>query len=108
VIRALTLWFGRDKTRGEGGVGDFHIETQGTSQDIPMATVNRPESRELPKYSARAESTHVSSLPDIDYQEQKFGFAGQRNYDDSLRREETKGGHSRVSSHGEVWGDSKR
>ncbi len=104
VIRALVLWFGRDKTRGEGGVGSTYTETQ----EIPLETVSRPASRDLPKYTASAHTTDVSTSPADDYQEQKFGFAGQREYNNSLSRGVTKGGHSRVSSHGEFWGDSKR
>ena len=105
VIRALILWFGRDKTRGEGGAPNVFAEPQGETHAIPMTTVDRPASREpAPKYSASADT---ADLEDDEYQEQKFGFAGQRNYDNSLHRETIKGGHSRVSSHGEVWGDSK-
>jgi hypothetical protein len=109
VIRALTLWFGRDKTRGEGGAPNVLAETQDELHGIPMTTVERPTSTEpAPKYSASVDTAVSGTSQDDEYQEQKFGFAGQRNYDNSLRREATKGGHSRVSSHGEVWGDSKR
>jgi hypothetical protein len=106
VIRALTLWFGREKTRGEGGAPNVLAHSQDEVRGIAMTTVDRPGSTEpAPKYSASADAV---DLQDDEYQEQKFGFAGQRNYDDSLRREATTGGHNRVSSHGEVWGDSKR
>jgi hypothetical protein len=108
VIRALILWFGHDKTRGEGGAPNVYAEPQ-EFHSIPMTTVDRPVSRgPAPKYSASADTVDLPALQDDEYQEQKFGFAGQRDYDNSLRREATKGGHSRVSSHGEVWGDSKR
>jgi hypothetical protein len=109
VIRALQLWFRHDKTRGEGGAPNVYSEPQEEFHSIPMTTVDRPVSRgPAPKYSARADTVDLSALQDDEYQEQKFGFAGQRDYENSLRREATKGGHSRVSSHGEVWGDSKR
>jgi hypothetical protein len=109
VIRALMLWFGHDKTRGEGGAPNVYTEPQEEFHSIPMTTVDRPGSRgPAPKYSASADTVDLPALHDDEYQEQKFGFAGQRDYDNSLRREATKGGHSRVSSHGEVWGDSKR
>jgi hypothetical protein len=109
VIRALILWFGRDKTRGEGGVPNVLTEPQDDFHSIPMTTVDGPVSTEpAPKYSASADTVVLRNPQDDEYQEQKFGFAGQRNYDSSLRREATKGGHSRASSHGEVWGDSKR
>ena len=106
VIRALTLWFGRDKTRGEGGAPNIFTEPQDELHGIPMTMVDRPVSREpAPKYSASADTV---DLGDDEHEEQKFGFAGRRDYDNSLHREASKGGHSRVSSHGEVWGDSKR
>jgi len=106
VTRAMVLWFGREKTRGEGGVPNVLTEPQDEFRGIPMTTVDRPVSRDpAPKYSA---SVETADLRDDEYQEQKLGFAGQRDYDNSLRREATKGGHSRVSSHGEVWGDLKR
>jgi hypothetical protein len=109
VIRALILWFGRDKTRGEGGIANVLTGPQDESHSVPMTTVDRTLGTEpAPKYSASAD-TAVSQSPEEDeYQEQKFGFAGQRNYNNSICREATKGGHSRVSSHGEVWGDSKQ
>ena len=109
VIRALILWFRHDKTRGEGGAPNVYTEPQEEFHSIPMTTVERPVSRgPAPKYSASADTVDFPALQDDEYQEQRFGFAGQRDYDNSLRREATKGGHSRVSSHGEVWGDSKR
>jgi hypothetical protein len=109
IIRALILWFGHDKTRGEGGAPNVYTEPQEEFHAIPMTTVDRPVSRgPAPEYSASADTVDLAALRDDEYQEQKFGFAGQRDYDNSLRREATKGGHSRVSSHGEVWGDSKR
>jgi hypothetical protein len=106
IIRALILWFGREKTRGEGGAPNLIAHPQDEVRGLAMTTVERPPSTEpAPKYSASADA---ANLQEDEYQEQKFGFAGQRNYGDSLRREATTGGHSRVSSHGEVWGDSKR
>ena len=109
IIRALMLWFGRDKTRGEGGVTNPYVDPMDGFQDIPLSTVQRPESRgPAPKYSLDNGAAENPRLPEDDYQTQKLGFAGQREYDHSLRREATQGGQSRISSHGEVWGDSKR
>jgi len=106
VIRAMLLWFGHDKTRGEGGAPNVFAEPQEEIPGIPMTTVDRPVSRDpAPEYSASAD---IGDTEEDEYHEQKFGFAGQRNYEDSLRRAATQGGHGRVSSHGEVWGDSKR
>jgi hypothetical protein len=108
VTRALILWFGRDKTRGEGGAPNGFVEPPDEFHGIVMTTVDRSGSAEpAPKYSASADTAALRTQRDDEYQEQKLGFAGQRNYDTSLHREATKGGHNRVSSHGEVWGDSK-
>jgi hypothetical protein len=109
IIRALTLWFGRDKTRAQGGVGDAYCDTRDGFHDIPLGTISeQPRSTSAglgpaPKYTQSASSARSNPFAaEDDYQEQKLGFAGQRDYDSSLRREATKGGHSRVSSHGEV------
>jgi hypothetical protein len=108
VTRALILWFGRDKTRGEGGAPNGFVEPSDEFHGIAMTTVDRSGSAEpAPKYSASADTAGLGTQQDDEYQEQKLGFAGQRNYDNSLRREATKGRHNRVSSHAEVWGDSK-
>jgi hypothetical protein len=73
-----------------------------------LGTMNRPDSRgPAPNYSQAVNVTNPFRSPEDDYQDQKLGFAGQRDYDSSLRREATKGGHSRISSHGEVWSDLK-
>lgn len=107
VIRALTLWFGRDKNRGEGGVPNGFVEPQDGLHGIAMTTVDRSVSADpAPKYSASVDTAAFGTRDD-EYQEPKFGFVGRRNYDSSLRREASQGGHHRVSSHGEVWGDSK-
>lgn len=112
IIRALTLWFGRDKTRAEGGVGDAYQSNNDGFQDVALNTFRpqRPQSSGLgpaPEYT-RSNPTEANPFGDDVYSEHKFGFAGHRNYDASLRREATKGGHSRVSSHADVYTDSKR
>jgi hypothetical protein len=112
IIRALTLWFGHDKTRAEGGVGDAYQGNRDVVQDIALDTFHpqHPANSGLgpaPEYT-RSNPAHSNSLGDDAYQEQKLGFAGQRDYDSSLRREATKGGHSRISSHVELYPDSKR
>ena len=104
IIRALILWFHRDKTRGEGGVADAYVHDRIGFDEIPLGTVSQPECREpAPKYSTTATVANPFHSPEDHYQDQKLGFAGQRDYDSSLRREATQGGHSRVSSHGELW-----
>jgi hypothetical protein len=111
IIRALTLWFGRDKTRAEGGVGDAYQSNGDGFQDVPLSTFNppRPQSSGLgpaPEYT-RSTPTQPAPFGSDAYTEQKLGFAGHRDYDSSLRREATKGGHSRISSHAEVYPYSK-
>ncbi|KAL9106417.1 MAG: hypothetical protein Q9227_008559 [Pyrenula ochraceoflavens] len=129
VIRALTLWFGRDKTRGEGGVADayniprdpqpgapagvYHTDTRDGFNDIPLGAVRTPTTP--PKYEAHQSGetfpmSRVGGVSDeADYQDSKLGFgmAGQRPYEDGLRREATTGGRPRASHHAEVW-DEKR
>lgn len=112
IIRALTLWFGRDKTRAEGGVGDAYQSNSDGFQNVPLETFHdqRPASGGLgpaPEYT-RSNPSQSNPFGDDTYSEHKFGFAGQRDYEASLRREATKGGHSRVSSYAKVYPDSKR
>jgi hypothetical protein len=111
IIRALTLWFGRDKTRAEGGVGDAYVNTREPVHDIPMSTFhNQPPPTSglgpAPEYTKSVRESNA--FADDGYQEHKLGFAGHRDYDGSLRREATNGGRSRVSSYGEVYRDTKR
>jgi hypothetical protein len=111
VIRALSLWFGRDKTRGEGGIENFQPNPDnGGWQDIPLGAVSRPETRgPAPEYSADPKADPFAS-PEDGYPEQKLGFAGLRDFDSSVRTETaTKNGQSRIfSSYGELWNDSDR
>ncbi|EGE79313.1 plasma membrane fusion protein PRM1 [Blastomyces dermatitidis ATCC 18188] len=110
IIRALTLWFGPDKTRGDGnGDSEFpHPDTLPRDaagfSDIPLATPTHVHpgmvDRSAPVCSTRHDSpgqgfNRAHDAEDY-YQEQKLGFAGQRE----LRRDG--GGHSRESSYGEV------
>jgi hypothetical protein len=99
IGRALTLWFGRDRNRGEGGAvvpvqypapgnSDFRSDNQDRYAagfaDIPLGTVNHPRPyTPAPRYTeAKEASVNVSpeSHPDDPFQDQdqKFGFAGQR------------------------------
>jgi len=115
IIRALTLWFGRDKTRGEGGASDFRSGPEpgpDDFQDVPLETIhvgNRPATP-APKYSTTTirDTKDPFASADDDYQDQKLGFAGQRDYKTSLSKQTTANGRSRVvSSRAEVWNDYK-
>lgn len=112
IIRALTLWFGRDKMRGEGGVADAYRGDQVASPETDLNIFHhqhQPRSSlgPAPEYtkSSLAQPSPSGNEP---YTEHKLGFAGQRNYDSSLRREISRGGPNRLSSHAEVYPDSKR
>lgn len=117
IIRALTLWFGRDKLRGEGG--EAYIIDSGhntNSNDVPMRTVQVIDERGPPKYQPSPSVTEYQAdrndpfAHEDDYQAQKLGFAGQREYD-TLPVDDSKRGHiQRMSSYGEVVGngDMKR
>jgi len=107
IIRALTLWFGHDKMRGEGGTrdfrpNDFRADNQDRFQSVPLETVNIPRpATPAPQYTRTVETKEIATGSEDEYQNQKFGFAGQRN-DASLSRNRF------VSSHGEIYGNDKR
>ena len=115
IVRALTLWFGQDKVRGEGGTGEAYVissDPNGNFHDVPLGPVNAMDERgPAPKYQPSPSMTEYQVdrnnpfASDEDYQAQKLGFAGQRDYSSSLRCDDSKQGHQRVSSHGEVFGD---
>ena len=85
IVRALTLWQGRDKVRGEGGASaypsdattgnDFRSDNQDRYvgfADVPLTNVNknRPVSEPAPEYTpSEKDTTHED-----DYQESKLGF----------------------------------
>lgn len=86
IIRALTLWCGRDKVRGEGGApaypsngtpeDDFRSDNQDRYAgfaDIPLTAVNsnRPMSP-APRYTPPEKSNEH----DDDYQDSKTGYTG--------------------------------
>ncbi|PGH36862.1 plasma membrane fusion protein PRM1 [[Emmonsia] crescens] len=110
IIRALMLWFGPGKNRGDGnGDSEFpHAETISRDaagfSDVPLATPIHARAgvadTSAPVYSTRhdvpIQGLNRAHDSENYYQEQKLGFAGQRE----LRRDG--GGHSRESSYGEV------
>jgi hypothetical protein len=84
IARALMLWYGRDKVRGEGGAPAFpstmppgndfrsdHQDRYTGSVDIPLSNVskNRPMSP-APEYSPPEKSVVLED----DYQDSKLGF----------------------------------
>lgn len=102
VIRAMTLWFSPHKVRGEGGTDD--ASTADDRNNVPLTIVTEP-----PKYDHVREYFHQrddSQASENDYQSQKLGFAGQRDYLASVRPEDMKSAHVRNSSYGELLGDA--
>jgi hypothetical protein len=92
ITRAMMLFWGREKHRGEGGQGHAMdpVPRGGSSQDpngftvVPLTAYPKSVSEEhvAPQYTA-ASSAPVRSEPS--YGDEKLGFAGQRNYDNVLQ-----------------------
>lgn len=86
VLRALTLWFGRDKTRGEGGPDYSSQDYFGTarpSSPSPAYESTRPDHAPAGVFPAFGGSEPAlrrgpSDSSDEEWQDQKLGFAGQR------------------------------
>ncbi|KAJ9608655.1 plasma membrane fusion protein prm1 [Cladophialophora chaetospira] len=95
IIRALSLWYGRDKVRGEGGAAaypsgpasnDFRSDNQDRYAgfvDVPMNNMRKDGSLSpAPEYTP----PEKSDAREDDYQDSKLGFSGshhsqQPNYD---------------------------
>ncbi|EER23578.1 plasma membrane fusion protein prm1 [Coccidioides posadasii str. Silveira] len=121
VLRALTLAFRRDKPRGEGGIdATYHppapraAHAVGSMEmsdfyNVPLTGVPNANSDGglAPKYSTTPHVRGGSRGSDTDeeeYQAQKLGYAGQRDYEAALNRE-----MCRESSCGQVmYGSEKR
>jgi len=112
LIRALTLFYGRDKNRGEGGMPYTVDRDDHGFENVSLGPPKNIPSHPAPEYTATPQMSGAKNMgpfadppPDDEYyQSQKLGFAGQRNYDIALN-----GGHSRSSSYVEFGrGDEKR
>lgn len=112
IGRALTLFFGRDKHRGEGGVAYTVNRDVNGFEHVNLGQTDGIPNHPAPRYSTAAQMSGArEASPFADpphdeayYQSQKLGFAGHRDYDTAL-----KGGHSRTSSHAEFGrGEEKR
>lgn len=88
ILRALTLFWKREKNRGDGGTMPPANNVNPTPDpngfmDVPLTTVRAHSPPPVvPGYTPRATGT----IPDeVDYyHDQKLGFAGQRDYDSAL------------------------
>jgi hypothetical protein len=120
LMRALTLAWRHDKTRGEGGADAvYHQPTLPTDadraeagqmtagfHDVPLTAVGAvPRYSTAPHIPGKA-SSHGSSQSDEYYQAQKLGYAGQR----ALNDQGIMHAHVRKSSYGELeyGSDAKR
>lgn len=111
VIRALTLWYGHDKVRGDGGGAapptafgpdGFHDILLGAVSQRPDPALG-PAPKYMPEGSAVVTGSPVyNSREDESYQEQKLGFAGERNVGVTT----TRPANPRVSSHADIYGVS--
>ncbi|KAI1909918.1 plasma membrane fusion protein prm1 [Ophidiomyces ophidiicola] len=112
LLRALTLAFRRDKTRAEGGIDATyhppapHATTSMEMSDfynVPLTGVpNNADNGLAPKYSTTPNIRSGSRGLDADedeYQAQKLGYAGQRDYDAALQKDVKA---TRRSSYGQV------
>lgn len=112
LIRALVLSFRRDKLRGNGG-GDPAFYNSATLsrdidgfQDVQLESTSVPNNNGISTYSTKphaqqsqARTAHVDDS-EMDYQDQKLGFAGQRDYESALKNNGTYPAHT--SSYGQV------
>ena len=86
VLRALTLWFGRDKTRGEGGPDYSNQDYFGPARpSSPSPAYQRTEPDHAPAGSFPAFGAPEpavrrgpSVISEEEWQDEKLGFAGQR------------------------------
>lgn len=107
IIRALSLFYSREKNRGEGGgptdggldrSTPYHATSSDGFSEVPLTTVAdaqraRPAPPPPPAFNTVVfpQPTSTSGAPrgqavgeEEYYQDQKLGFAGQRNYDTAL------------------------
>ncbi|KAL2441061.1 Plasma membrane fusion protein prm1 [Exophiala dermatitidis] len=83
VIRALTLWAGRDKIRGERGAPAFppssgsNHDRYGGFADVPLSAMNniRPLSP-APRYTP----SNDVEVREVDYQDSKLGLSGRQGH----------------------------
>ncbi|WEW60810.1 plasma membrane fusion protein prm1 [Emydomyces testavorans] len=128
IIRALTLAFRRDKTRGEGGIdATYHPPVPPAPHAVSSMEMtdfyNVPLTRVAdtsdgggggaglaPKYSTTPNvrgGSRSSDAEEDEYQAQKLGYAGQRDYEAALKRDGVS--MCRESSYGQVvYGGEKR
>ncbi|KAA8648722.1 pheromone-regulated protein PRM1 [Aspergillus tanneri] len=96
LIRALTLFWNRDRTRGNGGGGAPPISSMASNPDangfidVPLTAIPKsdaPRSQPAPRYEASPAVVGGAgcSRSELEYEDEKLGFAGQRNYGSALK-----------------------
>ncbi|KAJ9306891.1 hypothetical protein DTO217A2_3672 [Paecilomyces variotii] len=85
IIRALTLWWTRERTRGEGaGLTHNHAWNINPNNGNGLSDANG--FTDVPLTAMPTVSRGVAHDSDEDYYpDEKVGFAGQRNYDSALK-----------------------
>ena len=92
IIRAMTLWWGRDRTRGEGGGHAMDpipshpgpVTDPSGFTDVPLTAISKNtfgSIHAVPQYEANA----AGSRAQTNSYDEKLGYAGQRNYDSALQ-----------------------
>jgi biopolymer transport protein ExbB/TolQ len=97
IVRAMTLFWGRDRNRGDGGghamdplpnnpdPGPQPVSRE--FDDVPLTAISRNELgfiQAVPRYETPAASS-AQVLAEPASSNEKMGFAGQRNYDSALK-----------------------
>ncbi|KAL1883747.1 plasma membrane fusion protein prm1 [Paecilomyces lecythidis] len=101
IIRALTLWWSRDRTRGEGaGLTYNHTHNNPNNDGNGPPDANGFTDVPLTAVPTVSQGVAVSSHDSDEehYPDEKVGFAGQRNYDTALKVDHN-GGAIRESSY---------
>ncbi|KAJ9352507.1 hypothetical protein DTO027B9_5746 [Paecilomyces variotii] len=85
IIRALTLWWTRERTRGEGA-GLTHNHARNINPNNGNGPSDANGFTDVPLTAMPTVSRGVAVDSDEDhYPDEKVGFAGQRNYDSALK-----------------------
>ncbi|KAJ5762268.1 uncharacterized protein N7511_005650 [Penicillium nucicola] len=101
VTRAMILFWGREKPRGEGGQGHIldpvphgphghspqQVRSSNVFDEVPLTAMPRGTNADehvVPEYTA-APTSSVPVAGGHGYRDEKLGFAGQRNYGNALQ-----------------------
>ncbi|KAJ9242447.1 hypothetical protein DTO169E5_3156 [Paecilomyces variotii] len=86
IIRALTLWWSRDRTRGEGaGLTHNHARNINPNNGNGLSDANGFTDVPLTAMPTVSRGVVAHDSDEDHYPDEKIGFAGQRNYDSALK-----------------------